>query len=286
MLAVTALNGNRVIAAYEDRSLREWRRRPGAGWESQVVATLDHKADFLHITPTGHLIASGDGTQSTLEITSSNPLVVMRKLQERSPSHTTAPATTTAISARDGDYDGILATWLELTSGIQQANLRTDEDISACAQVDGKLYAVATSNAVHVRWRDDNSPVTIDTPGVTCLALQIDEHGGEDDILLAVGNTEGSVILYRASLRGTTTQQWHRDLHQGPVTTVLLDPAEKRVITGGTDRSICITPIVAQEDDKQPLTQRLHLTLRCRNVRYEGVRPPSRQGKLRQYSAN
>ena len=68
MLAVTALHGNRVIAAYEDRSLREWRRRPGAGWESQVVATLDHKADQLQVTPLGRVIASGEGMLSVLEV--------------------------------------------------------------------------------------------------------------------------------------------------------------------------------------------------------------------------
>ena len=55
MLAVTALNGNRVIAAYEDQSLRKWRRQPGAGWESQVVATLDHKTDQLQVTPMGRV---------------------------------------------------------------------------------------------------------------------------------------------------------------------------------------------------------------------------------------
>ncbi len=67
VLAVTALNDNLVIAAYEDRSLRKWRYRPGAGWESQVVTTLDHKADQLQVTPMGRVLASGEGMLSVLD---------------------------------------------------------------------------------------------------------------------------------------------------------------------------------------------------------------------------
>lgn len=80
-------------------------------------------------------------------------------------------------------------------------------------------------------------------------------------------------------------RQWKCDLHEGPVTTILLDPAEGRVITGGADRLVCISPIVTQGDGRQLPTQRLQLTVRCRNVQFEGIRPQHEQDLLRSYSA-
>ena len=123
--------------------------------------------------------------------------------------------------------------------------------------------------------------MTLADQGVTCLALLADGNS----VLLAAGNSEGLVALARVNPSGVTTRLWQRDLHAGPVTAILLDP-EEQVITGGIDRSVCITPIAAmQEDDGQFPVQRLHLTLRCRNVRFEGVRTQHEQDKLRTYSA-
>ena len=123
--------------------------------------------------------------------------------------------------------------------------------------------------------------MTLADQRVTCLALRADGNG----VLLAAGNSEGSVVLAHADPSGVTTRLWQRDLHAGPVTAILLDP-EEQVITGGTDRSVCITPIAAmQNDDGQYPVQRLHLTLRCTNVRFEGVRTQHEQDKLRRYSA-
>ena len=69
--------------------------------------------------------------------------------------------------------------------------------------------------------------------------------------------------------------QWTRHLHDGPVTDIVLD-AEEQVITGGTDRKVCVTPISAirseilASDAPESAVQPLHLTLRCRGVRFEG----------------
>ena len=123
--------------------------------------------------------------------------------------------------------------------------------------------------------------MTLDDQGATCLALRADG----DSVLVAAGNAEGAVILACVDPSGVTTRRWQRDLHTGPVTGILLDH-EEQVITGGTDRSVCITPIAAMpEGGEQPPVQRLHLTLRCRNVRFEGARPQYEQDKLRKYSA-
>ena len=76
---------------------------------------------------------------------------------------------------------------------------------------------------------------------------------------------------------------WRRQLHEGPVTSVVLD-AEERVITGGTDRSVCVAPVAGAQPDAAAPVERLQLTLRCQNVRFDGVRTEREQAKLREYA--
>lgn len=71
VLAVTAPGGNRIIAAYEDRSLREWSRQPGTGWASRAIATLEHQAEQLQLTPLGRVLACGEGMLSVLDMAAS-----------------------------------------------------------------------------------------------------------------------------------------------------------------------------------------------------------------------
>ena len=47
---------------------------------------------------------------------------------------------------------------------------------------------------------------------------------------------------------GVVAPQWTRHLHDGPVTDILLD-AEEQVITGSTDRMVCVTPVSAIRSD-------------------------------------
>ena len=90
---------------------------------------------------------------------------------------------------------------------------------------------------------------------------------------------------------GVVAPQWTRHLHDGPVTDILLD-AEEQVITGSTDRSVCVTPLsVVRSDTVSPdltetAVQSLHLTLRCKGVRFDGVRTEHEQEKLRRYAGS
>jgi hypothetical protein len=69
----------------------------------------------------------------------------------------------------------------------------------------------------------------------------------------------------------------------------LLD-AEEQVITGSTDRRVCVTPVSAIRSDTltpdaaQSAVQPLHLTLRCKGVRFDGVRTEREQEQLRRYA--
>ena len=135
VLAVTALNDNRVIAAYEDRSLRKWRYRPGAGWESQVVTTLDHKADQLQVTPMGRVLASGEGMLSVLDVAgdadgpgdsaeagrsgsadrAGEAAVVRCAFRTSSRCQAAVLGARNALFAEEGDDGQLLVTWLDIT---------------------------------------------------------------------------------------------------------------------------------------------------------------------------
>lgn len=85
-----------------------------------------------------------------------------------------------------------------------------------------------------------------------------------------------------------------RRLHEGPVTSIFLD-TEERLITGSSDRSVCVVPVSAIQaaasavdetapDETGAAVQRLHLTLRCKGVRFDGVRTEREREKLRRYA--
>ena len=310
VLAVTALNGNLIIAAYEDRSLRKWRRRPGAGWESQIVAMLDHKADHLQVTPLGRVLASGGGMLSVLDVTgdadgsddsagvgtSSGSGRVGEASVICCAFRTSSRCRAAVIGARnvlftEEAYAGqLLVTWLDIATPRVLSKLDVDETVTAWTQLDEVLFAFATPSTVQVvslLGDDGCRAITVADPAVTCLSVRADG----DYALVAAGHHDGSVSLTQLSPAetGVVAPRWTRHLHDGPVTDILLD-AEEQVITGSTDRRVCVTPISAIRSDAptpdaaDSAVQSLHLTLRCKGVRFDGVRTEREQEKLRRYA--
>ena len=165
-----------------------------------------------------------------------------------------------------------------------------DETVTAWTQLDEVLFAFATPSTIHVvslLGDDGCKAITVADPAVTCLSVRADG----DYALLAAGHHDGSVSLTQLSPAdtGVVAPRWTRHLHDGPVTDILLD-AEEQVITGSTDRRVCVTPMSAIRSDAptpdaaDSAVQSLHLTLRCKGVRFDGVRTEREQEKLRRYA--
>jgi hypothetical protein len=165
-----------------------------------------------------------------------------------------------------------------------------DETVTAWAQVDEVLFTFALSGGIHVVEQRGNGSwrtASVADPGITCLAVRADGNG----VLLAAGHHDGSVSITRLSPAptGQVAPQWTRLLHDGPVTDIFLD-TEEQVITGSTDRTVCVTPLSAIQSDAsaahraESVVQRLYLTLRCKGVRFDGVRTEREQEKLRRYA--
>ena len=125
---------------------------------------------------------------------------------------------------------------------------------------------------------DSYKAIAITDPAVTCLSVRADG----DYALLAAGHHDGSASLTQLSPAdtGVVAPQWTRHLHDGPVTDILLD-AEEQVITGGTDRRVRATRVATIRSDTltpdaaESTVQSLHLTLRCKGVRFDGASAPS-----------
>jgi hypothetical protein len=283
VLAVAALGGSRILAAYEDRSLREWCARPGIGWVSEIVAVLDHKANRLQLTPQRRLVAIGDGVLTVVDLNThgTSPLCQFRM---KPRFRDAILGTRTMLLLEELTGGSTVARWLD-TDGLQAAfDIQSEGPITAFAQADGALNAVGFPNSVSLFWPRGDTAGRVRTAPNAAISC-IDVHARQDDALVAIGHQDGTVSL--TSVRATSdhvdkTLLWQHLLHEGPVTSIALD-ADGRVITGSTDRSVCITQADGPGEDGTRV-QHLQLTLRCKNLRFEGVQTDREREKLRQYA--
>ncbi|MFF5249079.1 N-6 DNA methylase [Streptosporangium sp. NPDC000095] len=286
VLAVTALGRHRIIAAYEDRSLREWRVQPGTTWDSRVIALLDHRVEQLHWTPLGRLVASGESSLSVLDVAGES-LTVRSQFRTKSRFRSVMLGASTALFVEELGGGVTRITWLDLSTRRAYNQRDIDAAVTCCAQIDGTMYAIATENAVHVVSppTDEERPASIfEDPGVSCLDLRADHDG----IIVATGHHDGTVTITRVANVGrddAITHLWTRRLHSSTVTTISFSD-DDQMITGSRDRTVCVMPVASMRPSTaEPRIQRLHLTLRCRNVQFTGVRTEREQEMLRKYSS-
>jgi hypothetical protein len=311
VLAVTAAGGGRIIASYEDHSLREWRSQAGGTWKSRVIAMLERRAHHLQLTPGGQIIAWGSGIVTVLDPggTGSGTLAPAGGTDPRltctfgtNPRFQFAIAgSATALFTKEAEGGKTRATWLDMGKERAVDELEVDAAVTSCAQVDGRAYAIATEREVRVAWFEGDgqrAERVLDGHLISCVALHADDRG----VLVASGYQDGTVSITRIAGGpgdGDPVALWRHRVHDRTVTSIYLD-GDEHVITGSTDRSVCVTPVEARAPegpDRNPdetatalplprvPVQRLELTLRCQGVKFDDVRPEHEQAKLREYSA-
>jgi site-specific DNA-cytosine methylase len=284
VLALAVRGRDRIVAAYEDRSLREWRLRPGAA-DSRVIHMLDHQAEHVCLTPRGHLVASGDGALSVLDL-AGDSAVARSRFGTKSCFRFIIPGERSALFAEELSGGLTRVLWLSVPEKQLRDHRDIEEAVTCCAQLDGKMYAFGTEDTVHIIWFSDDGEryeSAFRDPRVSCLDLRIDQ----DAILVATGHQDGTVSLTTVppvgQEGGIAAPQRHR-VHAGTVTTISFG-GDSQIVSGGIDRAICVMPTPDMHPGAtEPQIRRLCLTLRCENVRFAGVRTEREQQKLREWS--
>lgn len=284
--AITAFDDDRIVAAYEDGSLREWRPRPGGSYESQVIARTEHPVERLYRTPRGRLAAIGTGVFSLYEL-QSRSLELTSRFGTKSRFRLTLPGERSALLLEEANGGRTRVYWLDATGARVRDHWDVDGVVTCSAQLDGRAYAVALDEQVRVVHLDErgNCDVrTLEVGRTSCLDLGLTRDG---DVLLALGQHDGQVRVDRfagTALDGPGTL-WQRGLHAGTVTAIAFGE-HGQLMTGGADRRVCI--VRSAIDGPGPSGQcvrQLHLTLRCRGVKVDGVRTEREQQRLRQHAS-
>ncbi|MCG5446115.1 pentapeptide repeat-containing protein [Micromonospora sp. NIE79] len=297
--AVTTLGDDRIVAAYEDGTLRGWRPRPGGTATNHVIASLDHRVERLQSTPHQRLIAIGDGRCTILDpdgqhVRARASFITKSRFRPSLAGHQSV----LFLEETSGGWNR--AIWVDPTTTHTLDHRDVEAVVSCYAQADGRAYALATENGQEPgSGTHEGTTITVNLPDaasthrqllltdnrVSCLALHHRQGGG---LLLAVGRHDGSVTVRNVPVNDPDDPPavlWHHDLHTGTVTTIAFAD-DDRLITGGADRIVCdIRTGAAGFGTADPQIQRLHLTLRCEGVKFDGVRTPYEQQRLRRYSA-
>jgi type I restriction-modification system DNA methylase subunit len=283
--ALTALDEDRVIVAYEDRSLREWRPHPGGVYKSQVIARTDHPVERLYQTPRGRLAAIGGGLFSLYDLVGQS-LVVRSRFGTKSRFRLTLPGEHSAMLVEEGAGGLARVCWSDTSR--QRVWDHWDGVVTCSAQLDGRAYAVALDEQVRIVLLDELGRCdarTFDVGGISCLGLGLSRDG---HVLLALGQHDGQVRIARFTstpVGSPGTVLWQSGLHAGTVTTIAFGD-RGQLITGGADRTVCIVPSAEVGPALSgPPVRQLHLTLRCRGVKTDGVRTEREQQRLRQYAS-
>jgi Pentapeptide repeats (8 copies)/NACHT domain len=282
-------SGDKIIAAYEDGTIREWTLQPAGGAVSAtLVEDSGHRADRIVQLAWGDVVLLGNGwlaqyvhadgawsertrfrtkTEFRFPALREDMLTVLHEEANR-PMHMLAIDPSSALVRRSvvaGGY-GPCEQLGDLCSIVPDSDK-------------GMLVLHAPPNADARRYR-------IPLSDISSLVARVDS--GPTDVHIATGHRDGFLRLWRVSTgeaAGDLQPVWERRVHDGVVTSLaILGEDDPRIVSGGTDRAVCLTPIdssgeAAAEDDG---VKRLHLTVRCKGMKIDGLQGEHEQQLLRE----
>jgi serine/threonine protein kinase len=152
-----------------------------------------------------------------------------------------------------------------------------------------------------VIWSDSGGRLHVQTPGgepslltqqaelETCgmLTSLVTSQSKQGLYLVAAGTEKGMISVWRVTLTGgqwTIERLLSRSSHQG-VVTALAFVNDSLIASGGSDRAIVLVRLSGSEHPEGTEERRLLRTLRCRNMKIEGVKGPREYEMLKDYIA-
>ncbi|GIF21944.1 hypothetical protein Ate02nite_46740 [Paractinoplanes tereljensis] len=267
--AITTRGDDRVYAAYDDGTIREWRLTAHRATDT-VLHTLPFPAGRLWFVAPEVLGAAGDGQIGILgqEQGEWRPVSLFKtQSRYRSPAYEKEMALIVE--------DGGAVHWFAPATG-DSTTLRHPGAVAWA--VHGKIgYAVATRSELILHTPGQAWSTTL--TGARCMALRASAATGFE---ILTGHENGAVLVHHVNVaRRTQPEPLRLRLHDGPVESVCF-LGQDRLVSGGRDRRICLAPL--DDNDSGPVRQ-LQVTFRCRGVRYDGVVGRHEQEMLRELSA-
>uniref|UniRef100_UPI003EBEE378 pentapeptide repeat-containing protein n=1 Tax=Micromonospora tulbaghiae TaxID=479978 RepID=UPI003EBEE378 len=266
VVGLTVLDNDCIVAGYDDRSIRMWRRNPGGQWGSQIVGLASHAIERIQVTPGGRLLVLGGNELSVLSPEGSGWVCDTRfatKPTLRPP--VAGPTTMLYEEELPGGVTGL--TWTELTTRKRYRFESADEPSVCYAQLDGRAFAVASESGVQLALPvEGGADVTaqVELRSVNCMDMRSLPQG---EILLVCGHRDGHVTLSQYKPGGISVR-WRSRRHEAMITSVVFVD-DDYIVSGGIDRSVKVTTVAAGvAPDEEPI---MRLTLRCAGVKYDSV---------------
>lgn len=268
VVGLTALGNDQIVAAYDDQSIRSWRRKPGGQWRSRILGSVSHDIERIQVTPGGRLLASGGNVLSVFSLSSSG-LICDSRFPTKPPLRSPLAGVSTAVYEQELPGGRTQVVWMNLQTLTARHIEPAGEPAVCYAQLDNTAFAVATESSVRlttpVKGTADFTTVGLGLHNVNCIDMRTSPDGS---ILLAFGHRDG-VLTLAASKSNEIVERWRVRRHDAMVSAIVFADGDK-IISGGLDRSVRVTPIATGEvPEGDPI---MRLTLRCAGVRYDGVR--------------
>jgi transcriptional regulator with XRE-family HTH domain len=275
--AVTVSNsGDTIIAAYGDGTIREWTIQPtGAAGCRTLIEGLDRRAEHIVQLPWGDIVSLGDNWLLAFSPSQDGWKERARfriKTEFRFPRVRADIVTLLQEDANRSvrmlvvNPESTLVQHSFVSGGYSPCD--TVGDLCSVVPYGSKGFLVlqtprgAARKEHYLRFSD-----------ISALAIRVGSISRE--IYIATGHRDGFLRLWslgKSVKVGELHPAWEQRVHDGVVTSLAFLGNES-VVSGGTDRAICLVPIDSATtlDRREGQFQRLHLTVRCTGMRIDGL---------------
>ena len=262
----------KILAAYGDRSLREWDlSHPSKNRVETKSTDMGMVPDWLEIMGSGGVNASMKNRVAYFDY--SDPGTLKQKASFRTPVnlYRFVPEKHALMTLTETREDGFTASTIDFEHGVQLHSY-TMRDVHLCVPLGKKGFAFYHEGyGIRIFMEDQASAdYAIDTRGVSVLRAKAGRE--EHRFLLAGGYHDGKVCIWKISHGPKKIEVepiFEHALHRGTVTTLDFWSGT-HVVSGGIDRKILIFNY--QKDPENAVERDIHLTINCRGIRIRGVK--------------
>lgn len=268
--------GEQIIAAYADGTIWEWMLKPGGRPDYRIL----HSEQGLRVS------RIGCGPAGLIWALAGRELLLIgerpRQWQARIPLHRTCV---------DIMVGGAVVGMLSIDERSRARLLKTEgmEVLLDIPLAETSVFSVASPGLLIHKVDDaglrlvfaaENSEADAHIPCPSLTSVDV-IHQQDRGAILGAGGSDGYIRLYRLkTVNGKTDVEevFAEQIHDGAVTSLVLqDPAT--ILSGGGDRIIAVTR-TSDLAGAAPKIERLSRSLRCTELRFEGLVPEGRRKRL------